>query len=219
MGCTTNTQHLQNCLFDSDWNLSRRSIPGRGVGGFFHARWQGRWIHLQDETAPTESRFFLLSAADNQLIIGVFYAPHQNHLLQTRLSFWTALHLAIGRVTARHPNTPVILAGDANLPELQFDDNGVCAPAHTITQYFYDNFLTWLECANTARGIPLSTQKDGATLDLILYTPGLVLREHWVEPTRLHGCDHHLTGATFSWNHKNPSEGLAWIPNRACTQD
>ena len=54
LGTTAKTLHLQDCHYESDWSTHSRPIPGKGVGIFFHARWQERWIHIPVQEAPEQ---------------------------------------------------------------------------------------------------------------------------------------------------------------------
>ena len=218
LGTTAKTLHLQDCQYESDWSTFTRPRPGKGVGCFFHARWQEHWIHIPVKEAPDQCRFYLLSAPADRILLCVFYAPHQNYTVPIRLAFYIALRTAVGCVMARFPNTALALAGDANMPELRFDEEGFRPPEHTITQYFHDNFLTWLECANTSFGVPAATQRSGATLDLLLFSPGLSLVSFITDPTRVTGCDHHALCAKFKWKCGSQEAGLTWVPNRNYTQ-
>ena len=116
-------------MYASDWNTSRKACPGKGVAAFIHDKWRGRWIPIVIPEAPTESRVWLIGAFSAQLLVCVFYAPQAGHLLRTRVAFYTALRQAWRLASSKYPAAKRVLAGDCNLPELQFSDQGGLCPA------------------------------------------------------------------------------------------
>ena len=218
LGTTPDTNPLSGGLFQTDWSTHHRPGPGKGVGCFFNQRWQDRWLHIQEDLAPDQCRFYLVSAIDGKLLICVFYAPHQGHSMSHRVAFYSSLLAAVRKMTARFVSAPLILAGDANLPELEFNAQGVAVPHSSVTQLFCDQFLSWLECANTTKGKPVATQKRGGTLELVLHSRSLRLAWFVVDTIRFSGCDHFPVRAGFDWNYSPPPRGLLWVPNRAVTQ-
>jgi hypothetical protein len=144
--------------------------------------------------------------------------PYQGYQIPIRLAFFTALRTALGRVTTRFPNSPSILAEDANLPEMQFDEQGRAVPHHTITQYFCDHFLSWLECASRAAGKPVASHKLGGILELILHSTNMRLICFEADTVRFSGCDHYPVHAVLVWQHRRPESNLLWIPDRSVSQ-
>ena len=150
------------------------------------------------------------------MIVGVYYEPHAGKSTATRLAFYKQLHQAWQTLCRSHPSAAKILAGDTNLPDLQFDDQGNISPMSQVEQYWCSHFLPNMKCANLQQGAPAPTHRKGNTLDLILYSDDLPLLSFAVGD--LAGSDHFPAFATFGWGAEEEPNDEIWKPAKNISQ-
>ena len=115
----------------------------------------------------------------------------------------------------RHPQAWLVLAGDANLPELfREDEEGkrIFDPRGKIAQFFNNVFLSSLALSNSDGGIILPTHHRRGALDLVMIDPGLQSKPLKVLKTGIAGSDHSFVfkAAWGGEKHWSPNPSTDW---------
>ena len=200
----------------SDWSTQPKVKAGQGIGAFFRKAGDFNWILLSTTAEPAQSRFYLISHDIQNMLIGIFYAPHAGKPQSHRSDYYRRLHIAWLAHKKAHPQASTILAGDTNIPELHYDINGVMTPTDNISRCWCENNMPGMYCANNHKGKPAATHIRGNTLDLIIYSQDLCLEQCKVG--NLSGSDHHPVTATFHWGYTTGSQCHIWKPAKQIPQ-
>ena len=193
------TEPLKEGPYISDWSTHPKAKAGQGVGAFFSQSASFSWAPLSNEKDDTQSRFYHLKHNNQNLLLGIFYAPHarkpqqeRSRFYETLLSIWSSHRQAL-------PGAIKILAGDTNLPELRYDSKGSMTPTDSISRYWCEHFMQDMLCANCYNGKTAATHRAGNTLDLIIHSPELLLERCTVD--ELLTTDHLPVLAKFQWGY------------------
>ena len=210
------TEPLNEGPYVSDWSTHPKVKAGQGVGAFFNRSTSFSWAPLSTEDDATRSRFYHLMHNNQSLLLGIFYAPHarkpqsvRSKYYETLLSTWMTHRQAL-------PGAIRVLAGDTNLPELQYDNNGSMTPTDSISRYWCEQFMPGMLCANCHKVKPAATHRAGNTLDLIIYSPELCLDQCTIG--KLMATNHHPVLAKFQWGYKANNQGAKWQPAKQVSQ-
>ena len=75
LGTTPMTEPLKEGPYISDWSTHPYTKAGQGVGAFFSQSTTFNWVLLSKEDDDTQSRFYHLKHNNQNLLLGIFYAP------------------------------------------------------------------------------------------------------------------------------------------------
>ena len=210
------TEPLKEGPYVSDWSTHPRTKAGQGVGAFFSKTASFSWAPLSTEDDATQSRFYHLMHDNQSLLLGIFYAPHARKSQLARSKFYETLFSTWMTHRQALPGAIKILAGDTNLPELQYDSSGGMTPTDSISRFWCEQFMPGMLCANCNKGRPAATHQAGNTLDLIIYSPELCLEHCTVG--ELMATDHHPVLAKFQWGYKASNKDNKWQPAKQVSQ-
>ena len=153
---------------------------------------------------------------NQSLLLGVFYALHARKPQNVRSEYYKCLHAAWLSHSQALPGAIRILAGDTNLPELQYDDEGNMTPTDSISRFWCEQLMPGMLCANCHSGKPQATHRKGNTLDLIFYSPEISREQCTIG--KLMGTDHHPVQAKFRWGYNDNKQTARWKPAKQVTQ-
>ena len=210
------TEPLKEGPYISDWSTHQSTKAGQGVGAFFSKSAAYDWLPLSGEDDDKQSRFYHLKHKNQNLLLGIFYAPHARKSQQERSSFYETLLATWTSHLQALPGAARILAGDTNLPELKYDSKGVMTPTDSISRFWCEHFMREMACANCYRGKPSATHRAGNTLDLIIHSPEMLLQECTTEETTI--SDHSTVTAKFQWGYRPTNLADRWLPAKEAPQ-
>ncbi len=216
LGTTPMTEPLNEGPYVSDWSTHPKVKAGQGVGAFFSKSASFSWAPLSTEEDASQRHFYHLMHNNQSLLLGIFYAPHARKPQLARSKFYETLFSTWMTHRQALPGAIRILAGDTNLPELQYDSNGSMTPTDSISRYWCEQFMPGMLCANCHKGKPAATHQADNTLDLIIYSPELCLEQCTVG--ELMATDHHPVLAKFQWVYKANNQGTKWQPAKQVSQ-
>ena len=210
------TAPLKEGPYTSDWSTHQSTKAGQGVGAFFSKTTAYDWIPLSGEHDDKQSRFYHIKHKNQNLLMGIFYAPHARRSQQERILFYKTLLATWTTHLQALPGAATILAGDANLPEIKYDSKGAMTPTDSISRFWCENFMREMACANCNKGVPLATHQAGNTLDLIIHSPEIHLQKCTVEKSTF--SDHSTITAKFQWGYRPTHIADRWYQAKGVTQ-
>ena len=145
------TEPLKEGPYISDWSTHPSTKAGQGVGAFFSQSTAYNWLPLSREDDDKQSRFYHLKHNNQNLLLGIFYAPHARKSQQERSRFYETLLATWTSHRQALPGAARILAGDTNLPELKYDSKGVMTPTDSISRFWCEHFMQEMACATATK--------------------------------------------------------------------
>lgn len=212
------TQPFANSQFLSDWSVFPKVRAGKGVGAFYKRSLHPHWSHIAVQGAPEQSRFYIVTSSQRQLLLGVFYAPDAGKPMVQRWDFYQCLVKTWQHLCAEYHDASKVLAGDANLPGLRFSSRGHIEASNALEEFWCQSFLSNMVCANAFHDCPAPTHTGGNVLDIVLCSSDLEILACDVLSTQLAGSDHFPVLVEVGWQPPGGQNALTWKPFRDVPQ-
>ena len=101
LGTTPMTEPLKEGPYISDWSTHPSTKAGQGVGAFFSQSASFSWAPLSIEKDDTQSRFYHLKHNNQNLLLGIFYAPMRGNRSKNAVVTMN-LYYQHGQSTGKH---------------------------------------------------------------------------------------------------------------------
>jgi len=150
------------------YNVYRKDRPD-GYGGVLLATHSS--LNSNQVTVNTDTEFVAakISTGKQHIIVGSFYRPPYNNQV-----YMDKISQAIDSLISQEPNTGVWIAGDANLPDIDWTNDQVCR--NQYSRSLNETFLQTLARSGLEQVVDFPT-RDDKTLDIIITNrPSLVSR-------------------------------------------
>ena len=216
LGFTAQTGILEHTRFEVKHTIADKPCKGQGVGAFYDKLSRFTFESIDINHKCNNIQFFLVQEGARQIIICVYYAPHEGYSEEARSAFFKLLGSLIDQVMLGYPTASSIIAGDANLPSIWAPGKQLLKPRSASERVFCDRIARGRTVANCATGSAKPTHRRGGTLDIILCSSDLCVKSFSVLPVGIASSDHSFVTVGLKWaSHSDAREDEVprWVYN------